>query len=185
MAGQNRATLSTKFTRRDDFLKQGVKCVFISHQKRDRDEAKKISDYLISAGLDVYFDEYDRDLKIHNESENPKAVTSAICRGINNSSHMLVLISPHTIDSKWVPFEVGYGYDKTDLAVLTLKGIPKGTLPGYVRTAPVVRDIDDLNKLIARLKSVEASVLFSRNVVRKHDDYYNPLKGVMETFLAD
>ena len=34
-------------------------CIFISHQKRDADTAKKIADYLITSGIDVYFDEYD------------------------------------------------------------------------------------------------------------------------------
>lgn len=185
MAGQNRASSSTKFTKRSDFLARGVKCVFISHQKKDRDEAKKIADYLINANIDVYFDEYDLDLKIQSEADNPKAVTAAICTGINNSSHMLVLISPNTIDSNWVPFEVGYGYDKTDLAVLTLKGIPKGTLPAYVRTATIVRDIDDLNKFIARLKGRTEDVLFDSNLIRKHNDYYNPVKSVMDAYLVD
>ena len=34
-------------------------CIFISHQKRDADTAKKIADYFITSGIDVYFDEYD------------------------------------------------------------------------------------------------------------------------------
>jgi len=36
---------------------------------------------------------------------------------------MLVVVSPNTIYSNWVPWEVGYGYDNTHLGVLTLKGI--------------------------------------------------------------
>jgi hypothetical protein len=99
------------------------KTVFISHQKRDREEAKTIADYLKGIGIKVYFDEYDRELQIATENDNPKGVVNAIKKGINNSTHMLCLISQNTLYSKWVPFEVGYGYDKTDLATLTLKGI--------------------------------------------------------------
>lgn len=31
-------------------------CIFISHQKRDADTAKKIADYFITSGIDVYFE---------------------------------------------------------------------------------------------------------------------------------
>ena len=85
--------------------------VFISHQKKDKKEAKEIADYLKTVGIEVYFDEYDRELQIATETDNPKAVVSAIKKGINNSTHMLCLISKNTLFSKWVPFEVGYGYD--------------------------------------------------------------------------
>ena len=33
---------------------------------------------------------------------------------------MLVIVSPTTMKSNWVPFEIGFGYDKTELSVLTL-----------------------------------------------------------------
>lgn len=185
MAGQNRANISVKYSRRSEFMARGIKCVFISHQKRDRDEAEKIVNYLIDANVDVYFDEYDGDLRLQSESTNPQGVTAAICTGINNSSHMLAVVSPNTIDSRWVPFEVGYGYDKTVLAVLTLKGRPKGGLPGYVRIAPVIRDIDDLNRFIARLKGTNMDVLFSSQLLQKHDLYYHPVKSVMDAYLID
>lgn len=49
--------------------------MFISHQQKDKESAKKIADYLMGAGIDVYFDAYDSDLKIHHQSNNAKAVT--------------------------------------------------------------------------------------------------------------
>lgn len=36
-----------------------AKCVFISHQRNDKAVAKAIADYILKAGIDVYFDEYD------------------------------------------------------------------------------------------------------------------------------
>ena len=49
-------------------------CIFISHQKRDSDTAKKIADYFITSGIDVYFDEYDTKI----DRTKPYSVVSAI-----------------------------------------------------------------------------------------------------------
>lgn len=38
---------------------RGKCCVFISHQQKDKPAAKIIANYLLSCGIDVYFDEYD------------------------------------------------------------------------------------------------------------------------------
>lgn len=118
----NRYYYPTKYESRSKVLSLGIKCIFISHQQKDKEAAKKIADYFINAGIDVY----DTDLKYNHQISNAKAVTDSIRKGINNSSHMLVIVSPNTLSSTWVPFEIGYGYDKTDLYTLCLKGIPKG-----------------------------------------------------------
>ena len=156
---------------------------FIS--KKDKDAAKKIADYLLNAGIDVYFDEYDSDLKIQHQSENPKGVTKSICNGINNSSHMIVVVSPYTLTSTWVPFEIGYGYDKTELNVLCLKGIPKGSLPEYVRTAPIIRDIYDLNSYICSLTGKTKERLIETKMFSVYDSIYNPLSSVMDSCIND
>lgn len=185
MTALNRFYYPTKYQSRAQVISLGIKCVFISHQKSDKDAAKKVADYLMSSGIDVYFDEYDKELKIHYQSNNPKAVTDAIRKGINNSSHMLAIVSPNTLTSSWVPFEIGYGFDKTDLGVLCLKGIPKGKLPEYVRTAPIIRDIYDLNKLISTLTKSTENVLLEAKRIRNHSDYYNPLASVMDSLVSD
>lgn len=181
----NRYYSATKYESRSKVLSLGVKCIFISHQQRDKDAAKKIADYLIEAGIDVYFDAYDGDLRIHHQSNDAKAVTDSIRKGINNSSHMLVLVSPNTLYSTWVPFEIGYGYDKTDLFVLCLKGIPKGGLPEYVRSATIVRDIHDLNNLISRVSKIDKEILLKTKMLSDYSSYTNPLSGVMDTLIND
>lgn len=185
MAGLNRFYYPTKYTSRTHVVSLGIKCVFISHQKADKDAARKVVDYLKEAGIDVYFDEYDIELRIHHQANNPKAVTDAIRKGINNSSHMLAIVSPNTLTSSWVPFEIGYGFDKTDLGVLCLKGIPKGKLPEYVRTAPIIRDIYDLNKLISTLSGSSENILVEARKIKNHGDYYNPLITVMDSIIND
>lgn len=181
----NRYYYPAKYESRNKVLSLGIKCVFISHQQKDKDAAKKIADYLIEASVDVYFDAYDGDLKIHHQSNNAKAVTDSIRKGINNSSHMLVLVSPNTLYSTWVPFEIGYGYDKTDLFVLCLKGIPKGGLPEYVRSATIVRDIYDLNNLISRISKVDKEILLETKMMSDYGSYTNPLSDVMDAMISD
>jgi hypothetical protein len=181
----NRFYYPTKYESRAKVLALGVKCIFISHQQKDKEAAKKIADYLLTAGIDVYFDEYDKDLKIQNQGKNPKEVTRAICNGINNSSHMLVLVSPNTLLSTWVPFEIGYGFEKTDLAVLSLKGIPKGGLPEYIRTAKIIRDIHDLNILITSTTGKSQEILLETKMMSNYSNHLNPLASVMDSIISD
>lgn len=161
----NRYYYPTKYESRSKFLSLGINCVFISHQQKDKDNAIKIADYLMSIGIDVYIDRYDTELRIHHQNNNPKGVTIAICNGINNSSHMITFVSPNTLYSSWVPFEVGYSYNKTELGVLCLKGIPKGKFPEYVRAAKIIRDIYDLSILICNFSGKTREILEKANAV--------------------
>jgi hypothetical protein len=155
--------------------------VFISHQKQDRDQCKEIADYLIDSGIEVYFDEYDQELQIATQNNDPKAVVSAIKKGIKESTHMLCVISPNTLYSKWVPFEVGFGYDKTDLYTLTLKGIKNSDLPDYIKTCPIIRDIYDLNKLIEKYAK---KYIFERKIFSEFSKINHPLRNVMDTIIV-
>lgn len=161
-----------------------IKCVFLSHQKRDTVYAKKIADFLISNEIDVYFDEYDEDLKDINQSSHPEKVTSAILKGINQSSHMLVVVSPNTLYSNWVPFEIGYGFDKTDLGILTLKGIEKEKLPSYLKTAKLIRDIYDINKFVEKLTKKAESELQKAFVFESFNSRTHPLSSVMDQIIS-
>ena len=98
---------------------------------------------------------------------------------------MLVVVSPNTIVSNWVPFEIGYGYDKTDLRVLCLRGLLKGQLPAYIRTSPIVRDIYDLNNLIERLTDKPKRILLETKAMSDYSNYNNPLTGVMDSLISD
>lgn len=180
----NRFYYPYKYNTRRDFLSTNVICVFISYQQRDKEQAEKIADYIQNAGVDVYIDKYDAELKVHHQNKDPKKVTEAICRGINNSSHMLVIVSPNTVYSTWVPFEIGYGFDKTDLAVLCLKGIPKGGLPEYIRTAPVIRDFVDLNVKLGSLTARYKENLLEKGTSSEYSSI-NPVYEVMDTVMGD
>lgn len=151
MAAINRFLESYRFNSREELLSQGINCIFISHQKADSAQARKIGDYLQQAGVEIYFDEYDDEVKMHHNANNPKELTEAICHGINNSSHMLVVVSQNTLESNWVPFEIGYGFEKTELYILCLKDIARSSLPEYMHAGKIIRDTYSLKKLVRAL----------------------------------
>ena len=177
MSGINRKYLneSSRLSRKSQL------CVFISHQKSDTSACNKIAEFLKSSGIDVYFDEYDSDLRIAVQEDNPKKVVDAIRIGINNSTHMLCVISPNTLNSKWVLFEVGYCYDSTEVMVLTLKGINKENLPHYVRAAKVIRDIYDINKFVEDRKG--KYILEARNF-SDYSSKEHPLNNIMDKIIT-
>ena len=152
--------------------------VFISHQKKDSDVARKIADSLEDAGVDIYFDQYDGKI----DKSNPESVVRAIRYGIHNSTHMLVLFSPNTFDSMWVPWEIGYAYNSSiTLGVLRLKDVPKNELPEYLKVVKIVSDIWDLNQLISDVTKVQRSQLLTEGRIREYNDTVHPLWQYMDS----
>jgi len=164
-----------------DRKKLGIRCVFISHQKKDSRSCKLIADYLLASGIDVYFDEYDDDLRISNQTGNSKGVVDAIKKGIQKSSHMLCVLSMNTLGSKWVPFEIGYGFETTDLGVLTLKNVPDKEVPDYIKTAPlIIRGTASLNRYISHISNNNITNLFeSSSIVKEHNTPSHYLDNVL------
>lgn len=154
--------------------------VFISHQKKDSDAAKNIADYLQDAGIDVYFDQYDKSI---NRSD-PQSVVNAIKRGIENSSHMLVLFSPNTLESMWVPWEIGYAYNSVvKLNVLRLKGVAKDKLPEYLKVANTIMSIYQFNNLIASILGTNREQLILENRSFSENNATHMLNKIMDSYV--
>lgn len=179
MAGINRAAADFK-TFTESRKIRGIQCVFLCHQQNDKIVCKKIADYLIDADIDVYFDEYDTDLKEYRQTNRPQGVVDSIRAGINSSSHMLVVVSPNTIYSKWVPWEVGYGYDRTDLCVLTLKGIKDEDLPDYLKTTLIIRGTKSLNAYLAKISGRIESLMENINLIKNASTLSHPLDNFLD-----
>jgi len=152
--------------------------VFISHQRSDKSDAKKIADFLKSCKIDVYFDQYDHELLLASASNNPIDVVNAIKNGVKKSTHMLVLVSPNTLRSAWVPFEIGYGYDELEVRALTLKGIKNIDIPDYIKIIPIIRDIYDIDKF-AKEKG-NKYLMESMGITKEAGYEKHPLYGTMD-----
>lgn len=170
--------LDEKYSKNEPIPTRTKPRVFISHQKKDSETAQAIADYLLNAGIDIYFDQFDKSI----DRSDPQSVVTAIQRGIVNSSHMLVVFSPNTLSSMWVPWEIGYAYNSTiTLGVLRIKGIPKNELPEYLRVVNIVSDIWDLNQLISNLTKTERENLLTEGRIHKFSDSYHPLSQYMDS----
>lgn len=179
MAGINRAHILNK-SEADINLSIGKKCIFISHHKSDLEYCKKIAQYIMNANIDVYLDEYDYDLKEQVQRDNPTGVVRCIKNGINKSTHMLCVISKDTIYSKWVPWEIGYGYDKTNIGALTLKGISDYSLPDYLKTVTLIRGTKSLNQYISNVSNYSESFLESQNYIKSNSTIGHSLDSVLD-----
>lgn len=122
------------------------KCVFISHKKEDAAFCRQIAEFLMKIGIDVYFDEYDTTINL----QNPMSIVTAVERGLAASSYLLVVATPRSLESKWVPWEIGNGYSKRmPLYVLQAKSLPRGTkVPEYMCVAKYLTGWNDLKTML-------------------------------------
>jgi hypothetical protein len=72
--------------------------VFISYAQADKEIARRIADELRSSGLRVWFDEW--------ELKPGDSIASRIDQAVSTSDMLLVLLSPRSIESRWVQSEL-------------------------------------------------------------------------------
>lgn len=147
--GRNYFTLSES-ERRTFTVSSSQPCVFISHKKEDADFARNLSNYIMEKGINVYFDENDPILA--NEHKTPDDVVTAIKKGLEKSTHMIIVWSKMTLESNWVPWEVGFAsaQDK-EYRLLRLKDL-YDDIPEFYKVAKILNDYDDLDRYLALIK---------------------------------
>lgn len=168
-------------------------CVFLSHKKEDKNECRKIAEYLKQAEIDYYLDELDDELQIAAREKDPIKITESIKEGIRNSSHMLVVVSEKTYKSQWVPFEVGYGHsaildkdlkkdekpDRIKLSILTLKDISEKSLPDYMQVGHIIRGTKSLNDYISKITNRLEKSLINETRIFSASKMQHPLDNVL------
>lgn len=181
MVRRGRNYFSLNESERRMFSVSSSKRVFVSHKKEDRDLAKKVADYIMDAGIDVYFDEYDTTIN----RDDPKSVVEAIKRGMQHSTHMIVIFTNKTLSSTWVPWEIGYGdATKTDICILKMNDIKKSQLPEYMQIVTVLLDINALNQFLARVQNTTTEKLINEGGIRQYNSQFNKLKDSVEPIVT-
>lgn len=124
--------------------RNGRRCVFISHSKKDKSYARLVAQTLQNLSLDIYFDEHDDMLRKAAHLGDHHAIVSCIEDGLDHSTHLLGLITQNTKDSWWVPYEIGgASARKRNCAYLIapeLKGVPS-----YIRIRQLLLNWGDLS----------------------------------------
>lgn len=150
-------------------------CVFISHKKEDADFARHLSDYVMERGINVYFDENDPILA--KEHRSPGEVVNAIKKGLEKSTHMIIVLSKITLESNWVPWEVGFASAKDkEYRLLRLNDVFEN-IPEFYKVAKILNDYDDLNKYLASMKTTQTDsrisndeILRSKQLLKRLDE---------------
>lgn len=81
------------------------KVVFLSYRRKDKEYVKPIVDLLHSLRVNVYIDYLDEQLP-----DTPNSKTAALLRErIKKSDKFIMVSTPNSKDSKWIPWELGLG----------------------------------------------------------------------------
>lgn len=108
--------------------------VFISYSHVDRDAARTISGLLSSAKIPYFLDEH-----IEWGADIPEQVAKAIAQ----STHVIVVVSPASLKSGWVAYEVGRAQAR-GCVVLPYLVHPALDLPPYLKSLKYVVSTDEM-----------------------------------------
>jgi hypothetical protein len=97
--------------------------VFISYSSIDRQKARSIARTLKTQEIPHFLDKKDMSWG--------DRMTQSISNGFNEGTELVVIISSNSLNSKWVPFEIGYAKGK-GTTILPLMIDPTLEVPGYL-----------------------------------------------------
>lgn len=126
---------------RDQLRLKGEK-VFISYSRVDENLADSLVSLFDEIGIECFLDRKDIDWG--------SSITYEIHKGLTECSTVIVIISPASLKSQWVPYEIGraVGERKRILPLLTH---PSLDLPGYLRDLNYKTDLKDVKEYFEQL----------------------------------
>lgn len=133
--------------------------VFISYAHEDSALVEQLCDRLTAAGL-----EYFRDTKdIAWGGRIPSEVQSAL----ENAGGIIVVVSPASVKSQWVPYEIGYA-TALRKPVLPFLTHPSIDLPGYLADLRHISDLEAIETFINQVVTVgQAAIPSSKGDVSR------------------
>lgn len=92
---------------------------------------------------------------------------------------MLCILSNNALESKWMPWEIGYGYDRTQLYGLTVKELAESTLPEYLQIVPILRGTKSLNEFLERVCGKPSWQMLNENLYVRNSELNHPLDNYL------
>ena len=196
--GENRASDTYKRKKIIALLEkaQGISedkdtCVFLSHINMDKEMVREIGNYITKAGIDIYLDENDTDLQYASSQGNDEKITKCIHNGIKESTNILCLLSPDTVKSWWVPYEIGYGEKAAkEISSLKLKELSSNNIPSYLKMKKIINGINELNDYLQSISKISVKKFdkFSDNLYKASKERtilqesanWHPLKNYLD-----
>lgn len=149
-----------------------IPAFFLSHNSKDKDKCRELARLFDQIGVYYYFDEQDLELQKAAAQKKYALATRKIEEGIKKCTHMICIYSPDTINSKWVPFEVGYGRSsmnrkngvysseivKDKLITLTLKGVKNEDIFEFLYASRIIRNFKELHDYLQKIAGVKSLI---------------------------
>lgn len=129
--------------------------VFISYSHVDSKLVDEIAKALEDAGV-----EYFRDCKSIDWGGR---ITAEVGDGLRDAAAVLVVVSPASQDSAWVPYEIGFGV-ALNRRVLPFLTHPSLKLPGYIADLRHLSNVDDVKSYFkSNLDDIKGAVAKKNN----------------------
>ena len=116
--------------------------VFISHSSFDKWIAQQLAKEMAALGVKTWLDEKDL--------AGGDILVQKILKGIQACQEALVLVSPKSLESQWVAFEIGAARSRKKRVTPVLINVPPEALKVAVDLKAI--DLNDLDKFLAQLK---------------------------------
>ena len=110
--------------------------VFISYSHIDGDFVQRLTTLLENKKIPYFLDKKDIDWG--------DSILDEVMKGLDNATHLIVVISPASLKSFWVPYEIGLARAK-GLKILPLLTHPSLDLPGFISHLSYKVFLDDLD----------------------------------------
>lgn len=115
--------------------------VFISYSHVDSEIVTKICQFFDSASIDYFHDAKDVIWGGH--------LVDAVKNGINTATHLLLILSPASLKSAWVPYETGQAKNR-GLKILPYLTHPALDIPSYLSGIKHISSFDQLKSFFER-----------------------------------
>ncbi len=138
--------------------------VFISYSSIDRKQANELAALLSDIDVQYFFDQ--KDITWGSD------FSSDITGSISDCSALIVILSPASLKSQWVPFEVGYA---TALGKRILPYIthPSLDIPSYLQRLHHISDLEDIRSYFLSLLESQEYKQTAEALYRKGESLYN------------
>lgn len=115
---------------------------FISYSSKDSELADEVAAMLEELGMPYFRDA--KDIQIGDD------IPAAVTLGLKACTHILVLLSPASLKSHWVPYELGQAKAR-GITIVPYLQHPDLDIPGYIRNMLHVARLKDLRTQLLRL----------------------------------
>ena len=149
--------------------------VFISHKREDTGKAAEIAAYLSRKSVKCYIDLTDSSIQTTED------LTALLMRRVKECTHLMAIVSDYTIQSWWVPFEIGVA-SQLERRITSYR-LSSVNLPDFLKKWPIMASQTDLDTFVEyyRVDSLVPNIerLFKAPQISNAAEFHRSLKAAL------